>query len=362
MNGLLVCAGPSAQKNIGDYIQTVSQEQFWDHTDCYVEREKLHDFTCTEKCNVIMNGWFMFDPSQFPPSPIINPLFISFHISPERAQKILSKDSVQYLKEHEPIGARDIGTLELLKQKGIRTYFSACLTLTLGLQYKKKDNTGKICFVDPYYGIGKTNKELFLQLIKAIPLYIKHKEKIHNFADNFVNERGKNIKNPLLNRIVRNLCAAKFYDSYSPIFTDELIFQAEYITHSVSQSAFKGDDEKMSYAKYLIRKYASSPLVITSRIHCALPCLGIETPVIFINSSNLENGMRSTGRLGGLLELFNVIRYSNGKLVGQTEHILKTLSVGKIGLSTTISNSNKYVQYRDILIENVKVFIQNCNS
>lgn len=56
----------------------------------------------------------------------------------------------------------------------------------------------------------------------------------------------------------------------------------------------------MEYAKYLIRKYAKAKLVVTSRIHCALPCLGIETPVIFVTSDNLEQGVGRSGSNGRL--------------------------------------------------------------
>ena len=50
MNGLLVvppiCGN---KKNIGDYIQSVAQEQYWNYIDCYVEREKFASFYSKEK-------------------------------------------------------------------------------------------------------------------------------------------------------------------------------------------------------------------------------------------------------------------------------------------------------------------------
>lgn len=79
-NGLLICAGSGSVKNIGDYIQSVAQEQFYDHVDTYVEREALDTFFSDGKTNVIMNAWFMWRPEHFPPSPSINPLFVSMHI------------------------------------------------------------------------------------------------------------------------------------------------------------------------------------------------------------------------------------------------------------------------------------------
>lgn len=74
MNGLLVvppiCGN---KKNIGDYIQSVAQEQYWNYIDCYVEREKFASFYSKEKPNLIMNGWFMWNAEQFPTSDSINP-------------------------------------------------------------------------------------------------------------------------------------------------------------------------------------------------------------------------------------------------------------------------------------------------
>ena len=68
----------------------------------------------------------------------------------------------------------------------------------------------------------------------------------------------------------------------------------------------------MAYAEQLIKKYAASKLVVTSRIHCALPCLGIETPVIFTVGHALEEGAdaSSAGRFGGLIDFFYVARIS----------------------------------------------------
>ena len=67
-NGLLICHGWGSTKNIGDYIQSVAQEQFLDKVDCYVEREQMNAFQSDEKVNTIMNAWFMHHPENFPPS------------------------------------------------------------------------------------------------------------------------------------------------------------------------------------------------------------------------------------------------------------------------------------------------------
>lgn len=42
MNGLLVRKAES-KKNIGDYIQSLAQEQYWDKIDLIVDREHLDE-------------------------------------------------------------------------------------------------------------------------------------------------------------------------------------------------------------------------------------------------------------------------------------------------------------------------------
>jgi len=83
LNKVLICAGTFENKNIGDYIQSVAQEQFFQHIDGFVEREHLDQVISSQRINVIMNGWFMWNPKNFPPASCINPLFISFHLTPK---------------------------------------------------------------------------------------------------------------------------------------------------------------------------------------------------------------------------------------------------------------------------------------
>jgi len=73
--------------------------------------------------------------------------------------------------------------------------------------------------------------------------------------------------------------------------------QAEFIEHEIP----KHIDAKDMYArqKYvkenLLNKYAQAKLVITSRLHCALPCVAYNTPCIV-----LFNGLHTDTRYTGL--------------------------------------------------------------
>ena len=82
----------------------------------------------------------------------------------------------------------------------------------------------------------------------------------------------------------------------------------------------KTDAERLAEAERLVKMYAKASLVITSRIHCALPCLGLETPVIYLEKGNdIEE---SKCRLGGLSDLFNIVKIDNGTLIPQFDAAL----------------------------------------
>lgn len=55
------------ETNIGDYIQALASAQFLPHIDGFINREKLKDYK-EEPCSVIMNGWYIHNPEQWPPS------------------------------------------------------------------------------------------------------------------------------------------------------------------------------------------------------------------------------------------------------------------------------------------------------
>ena len=359
MNGLLKCSGISAEKNIGDYIQTVAQEQFWDKVDCYVEREELNTVHSDEKINVIMNGWYMWQPKNFPPTKCINPLFVSLHINSKIEKEFFRPEVIDYLKQHEPIGARDKGTQRMLERHGINSYFSACLTLTLGNTYKTEEKNGKIIFVDAYIFRKESPKLITKSLLKATWHFLKHPVKTHRLALKIDYEPTRISR--YSRWLDRHLCMATFYEVYSKLFDDQLLFEAEYVSHTVKNVGIT-DDEKMQLARELIRLYSGAKLVITSRIHAALPCLAVETPVIFIPSEGLNATRENAGRFDGLEELFNVVRWTDGGLVTACEKIKKSLMRGKITKDINIQNPKTYEVYRDKLNETVRGWCNNPNK
>lgn len=358
MNGLLICSGTSRSKNIGDYIQSIAQEQFWEHVDRYVERETLDTIESEEKINLIMNGWYMWEPKNFPPSECINPLFISIHINAKIEDEFFRPEVIDYLKRHEPIGARDKGTQRMLERHGIKSYFSACLTLTLGMNYKTDVKNDKILFVDPYIYKKGTKTDIAKSLFKASLYLLRHPLKTHRLTKKI----DYNITRIswYCKTLDRYLGMAYFYHVYHKLFDDEFLFNAEYISHEVNNDVT--DDEKMEQARQLVRLYAGAKLVVTSRIHAALPCLGVETPVIFIPSQGLDATRENAGRFDGLLDFFHTITWTNDQLIINSQEIKDQLRNGKIIQDIQITNKSTFKDYRDSLSKTVSEWIKGLEN
>lgn len=88
---------------------------------------------------------------------------------------------------------------------------------------------------------------------------------------------------------------------------------AKFVTHDVK---FRRNLTLMTKRRYLhaynlIHMYSNAKLVITQRIHVALPCVAMGTPVIFINGNKMPGGggkgNKSSNRVIGLKEMFHLI-------------------------------------------------------
>jgi hypothetical protein len=339
--GVLIYEAGNGKDNVGDYVQSLAALQFLGgKADTYLNRELLNEYT-GEQVALIMNGWFTHHPKHWPPAKEILPFFISFHLNVLAQSHFLNTEAiVQYLKQYEPIGCRDRKTAEVLNTKGISAYFSGCLTLTLGETYSSKEKDGSVYFVDPKYDPIKRDGSL---PGLALLLLIKYST-IKAIAAKLV--RSTNAR-----ALIRT---ANFYKSYSPHFSDEVLIGAEYVKHADPNKKYTDEDEKFEYAKQLLRKYARAAFVVTSRVHCALPSLGMGTPVIYVNDIN--QGEVSECRLDGILELFNIIDFENVKMTPRFKW-----EGGKIGYKTKFSNPSTYLKLKEGLMAKTKAFVEKNN-
>ncbi|MBR3387849.1 MAG: polysaccharide pyruvyl transferase family protein [Bacteroidales bacterium] len=337
----LLSLGDRGVMNIGDYIQALASSQFYPHVDGFVYREKLKDYK-DEPCNMIMNGWYMHDPSQWPPSRKINPLFVALHINASVAEKLLSNEGISYLKQYEPIGCRDYYTRDLLIEKGINAYFSGCMTLTLGNSFKSEKKDKTCYFVDP---VIETPKSIWPIILSLFTLVTHYKSVRRIFK-----------KRPSKNKLLDLLRTANFYRLYSKVFTKDLLESAEYLSQQSDyySKGFNDDFERLKEAERLVRLYSKASLVVTRRIHCALPCLGLETPVIFTANKNAST--ISSCRFGGIVDLLNVIYCDEKSIESAFEHD------AKIDIHHFPENKNSWKKYAQNLTVRCHEFINSTQT
>lgn len=330
-------------KNIGDYIQSVAASQYSDTDYTLINREELNNYTGS-KTKIILNGWFMHSPENWPPSNNIIPLFLSFHISPSVEEKMLSQEGIDYLKKYEPIGCRDYRTLELLRKKGVKSYFSSCLTTTLGRTYTREITNNDICFVDPFYPQYSFKNPIML--LSSMYFLLRNFRKIRAIAKKKYPE--ENFKGAVK--------AAQFYKVYSKKFADDLLLGARYICHCPKLSLFSSEESKFKYADELLRYYSGCNFLVTSRIHAALPCLGMDVPVIFVDHSSFDSRDNpERGRFKGLVDLMNVLICKNDDLYFLNPSVD---SVQKIGLDFVFENPKEHLKYTDSLASKCIDFVR----
>ncbi|MEM9542895.1 MAG: polysaccharide pyruvyl transferase family protein [Cyanobacteria bacterium P01_E01_bin.42] len=255
--------------NIGDDVQSLAARQYLPHQDCYVSRDHLDEAKDWGPFKMIMNGWwlgpFKGEPLAWPPPPNIEPLFISFHGGRDELFDPKYRD---YYKQFEPIGCRGYKTLERFTDLGIDAYFSGCLTLTLKNPYGDRPRTDEIYFVDPFsFGEGRDYPSI----------------------------NSKRFRKDLWEK-----------------FPEEIRNKATYLRHVVNMKPrdYINPYKRARMASQMLRRYARAKLVITGRIHCALPCLAMGTPVIFLTESEV---LQSDSRMGGLIDLFR--HYSHAQIL-----------------------------------------------
>ncbi|MBF0695042.1 MAG: polysaccharide pyruvyl transferase family protein [Flavobacterium sp.] len=311
--------------NVGDNIQSLAAKQYLPRVDTYINREKLAEYE-GERTKLIMNGWFTHNHHNWVPNGNIDPLFISFHMNNTAAPFMLSEKGIAYLKKHQPIGCRDQFTADTLLAKGIDAYFSGCLTLTLDT-YKVDDSErgDDIYIVDPLY---------------SYPTWEKVTYNLKRFIRSF--QSGK---------VFRITDKKKHLQGF---IDADLLKSAKYVNQEPPSGKYT-EQEKFQMAEDLLRKYAKAKLVITSRIHCALPCLAMGTPVIFVNGFD---SFVDSCRFDGILELFNRIDI-DAKTGKWTANFPLD---GKISQDTMVTNLGKHHALAEPMKKKCRDFIAADNG
>lgn len=277
--------------NIGDDIQSYAQSQFLPHIDYVIDREQIDSFESddNEIVNCIMNAWWLNKRTNWPPSPYINPLPISMHMrnTEEDGPTYLEGMGMQWFKKHEPIGLRDDLVKKFLDEAGVKNYHSGCMTLTI-----KKDSKLK---TKPYICVNDVDKDILEKIKQSTDLEIKE------------------------------MC------------------------HDVDpkESAQLSWEDRKKRAKKLLDTYQQATCVITSRLHCTLPCLALEVPVLLIYNDENQDVVN---RMHLYLDCCNHI---------SKKESIKNFKIVKDFIQNPPKNPETYKKYRKDLIKKCEDFIQN---
>ncbi|NWA73462.1 polysaccharide pyruvyl transferase family protein [Serratia proteamaculans] len=304
--------------NLGDYVQSTAAKQFIPSVDTFIPRDHMNSYS-GDPVKMIMNAWYMDIPENFPPSNDIEPLYVSIHINSTIVDKIFSPAAIAHFKKFQPIGCRDFYTRDLLISKGIDAYYSGCMTLTLGQKYKRDNITDDVYFIDVMYD-SMTIPELVRQPLR--------------FGKRILNGRAFEFSH-------RTKVLKKYFDR-------ELINNAKFETQIIPYISAR---EGFRLADDFLKRLANAKLVVTSRIHTALPCLAMGTPVIFVNGG-FKNKIDNC-RFDGLFDFFNRIDVD----ASANSTINFNFDGEKIGLNSNITNKKLHLEYAEKLIETCNSFV-----
>ena len=204
--------------NIGDDIQSIAARRFLPSNSVSIDRDTISRFRYPSPVKAIINGWFM-QTGLWPPPKVVEPLLISIHTYKVAIPKMFTPEGIEYFKKYSPVGARDYPTLKELQKRGIPSYFSGCLTLTLDNPFTDRE--------DVIYAVD---------VPEQIVSYIK-------------------------SRTTSNVVT---------------------VTHLMSFSRETTQGHRQKVAERLLNAYRKAKCVITTRLHAAMPCLAFKTPVLMI--------------------------------------------------------------------------------
>lgn len=222
--------------NLGDTVQTLAQIELFKKlgiTDyILVDRENLSRYS-GQHVNLLMGAWYMHKHHRFPPSKKINPICMSIHL---QGSRLLQKDCKYFLK-YQPIGCRDEATVQLFKDFQVEAYLTKCISLA----FDKYDGPRKgVYFVD-----------------------------------------------------MRN--EISYIPTIGQDFLDSLPIPTKHLTHDSGEFIKASNVRRMlNHTEGLLKLYREAELVVTPRLHCALPCRAFGTPTIFVHP-NYRSDKRFTG-------------------------------------------------------------------
>jgi len=215
--------------NVGDNIQMLCMRRLYleemnvkEEDIVEIDFHSLTEYTgeyLIVPINLFFLGCHDAKETWFPASPYIIPVFLGVHFS----SCILTENEVNYLTKYAPIGCRDEWTLQTMRKYNIPAYLFGCITATLPRRERNLSQRTTF-FVD-------VNAE---KLSKVMPDMLTKKTKI-------------------VHHVEKNT------------FSVEMIEKMDALAE-----------------QYLNDYRENAAIVITSRLHCASPCVAMGIPTVMV--------------------------------------------------------------------------------
>ncbi len=294
------------KNNLGDIIQGMSARAYLGENAICLDREKLNEFE-GEKGILIANGWFMHDYNAFPPAEKLTPFYISFHLA--SIKLLFSKANRKHFRKFGPVGCRDRKTQIYFLLNGIPAYYSGCLTVT----FNKRKSAFKRTFKDSIVMVDNVDHQFPKEVIDKIKEIGKKEISLFNH-DPIHNEND--------------------FDSY-------LI-------------------ENEAYINKLMEEYSGSSVVITNKLHCALPCLSLGIKVIFIHPNPKDGRLNILGKFIPIYSYTEVLSWDKIPNYKVNQRVLKTIQF-KLERLTTCFVENKVNPFKKStnLSDNIEKYFVN---
>jgi hypothetical protein len=215
--------------NLGDEIQAIAARHFLPRIDRYLPREALdREPDGASPVMTVMNGWYMANPQAWPPHPKITPLLVSVHLTQHRASRKRFWIAPASKRMLTPAG---VEWLKAHGPVGARDHATRRVLEAHGIE---SHYSGCLTLTLP----ARPNAQMHGRVVAC------------DLPPAVVEELARRTNRPPL-----------------------------IVTHI---DATRGFAARLDRAEALLDLYAGSRAVVTSRLHCALPCLALGTPVLFV--------------------------------------------------------------------------------
>jgi hypothetical protein len=214
--------------NLGDEIQSLAVRRFLPQVDHYVDRERLNGFTPADGALVglVLNGWYCHHPENWPPSAAIVPLLLGIHITREASTRTggFARDAM--------LRHPGVRYLQRFGPVGARDLDTLSLLRGAGVNAWF---AGCLSLTLPRPPVSR---DAGLVVLNEVPASV-----------------ASHVRGTSRKRIVTSC--------HADVPTDRA--------------------ERFRAAERLLALYAGASCVVTSRLHCALPCVAMGTPVFLLD-------------------------------------------------------------------------------